>query len=94
MKTTAIYFDNFFSVGPSELIEECRYYKEEKLTGYRFKNHLWYSFVRELEWLTDGSLYMTIDGKLIFSATIENGKATVYLVRNGQRFEYRTFKVR
>ena len=37
---------------------------------------------------------MTIDGKAIFSAIVENGKATVYLVRNGQRFEYRTFKVR
>ena len=73
MKTTAIYYDNFFSVGPSELIEECRYYKEEKLTGYRFKNHLWYSFVSELESMTDGNLYIG----LIENNHSLNGKCVV-----------------
>ena len=95
MKTTAIYYDNFFNIGAPELLEECRYGKEERLTGYKFKKHLWYSFLWELQFLpAEGFLYMTIDGKAIFSAIVENGKATVYLHRNGQRFEYRTFKVR
>ena len=94
MKTTAIYLDNFFSNGPVELIEECRYYKDVKLTGYKFKNHLCYSFFTELRWITDGLMYMTVDSKVLFSAIVENGKATVYIMRNGKRFEYRNFKVR
>lgn len=93
MKTTAIYLDNFFSNGPVELIEEVRYDREVKLNGYKFKNHLWYSFVTELRWITDGYMYMTVDSKLIFSAIVENGKATVYIMRNGQRYEYRTFDI-
>lgn len=94
MKTIEIYLDAFTKVGPPEMIEQLIYEKEARLTGYKFKNHLWYSFVTDLIYVTDGSLYMTVDGKVLFSAVVENGKATVYIMRNGQRFEYRTFKVR
>ena len=94
MKTTRILYDAFGTVGHLELSEEVRYDKDVKLTRYIFKNHLWYSFVTHLGWIQEGSLYMTVDGKLIFSAILENGKATVYLVRNGERYEYRTFKVK
>lgn len=94
MKTTGIYFDTFEEAGATEMLEEVRYDEPVKLTGYKFKKHLWYSFVIELKFSKDGSLYMTLDNELLFSAIIENGKATVYLFRNGKSYEYRTFKVR
>ena len=95
MKTTGLYYDSIYREGAPEMREIVEYGGNVILTNYKFKKHLWFSLVSEIEWLgIEGFYYMTVDNKLMFYAVVEKGKATVYLIRNKERFEYRTFKVR
>ena len=95
MKTTGLYYTGFYTVGASEMREITEYDNQVTLINYKFKKHLWFSLVSEINWLGDeGFYYMTVDSKLLFSGIVENGKATVYIMRDGKRYEYRTFKVR